>query len=62
MEYTACPLLRGWISRKASTFSLSKSLNEGMSPINNSVAMNNNSNQRAIPLIILQKTQAAILD
>lgn len=30
---TACPRLRGWISRKAKTLSLSKSLKEGISPI-----------------------------
>ena len=29
---TAWPLLRGWMSRKAKTRSLSKSLKEGMSP------------------------------
>lgn len=33
MELTAWPRLKGWISRKAKTFSLSKSLKEGMSPI-----------------------------
>ena len=32
-ELTAWPRLRGWISRNAKTFSLSKSLKEGMSPI-----------------------------
>lgn len=32
VELTAWPRLSGWISRKAKTFSLSKSLKEGMSP------------------------------
>lgn len=30
---TACPRLSGWISRKAKTLSLSKSLKEGISPV-----------------------------
>lgn len=30
--HTACPRLKGWISRKASKRSFSKSLNEGISP------------------------------
>lgn len=33
MELTAWPRLKGWMSRKAKTFSLSKSLKDGMSPI-----------------------------
>lgn len=32
-ERTAWPLLRGWMSMKASVFSLSKSLKEGISPV-----------------------------
>lgn len=38
--FTAWPLLRGWMSRNAKTFSLSNSLREGMSPgwcVNSSV-------------------------
>lgn len=30
---TAWPRLRGWMSRKAKTLSLSKSLKDGMSPV-----------------------------
>lgn len=73
-ESTAWPLLRGWISRKAKTRSDSKSLKEGISPVDeargatvshkrdSAIALDDNGASFCdfIPLMILQKMQDAI--
>lgn len=58
---TAWPLLRGWMSRKASTRSDSNSLKAGMSPAKGTCKLLEASLERSrgdTPLTILQKMQA----
>jgi len=58
---TACPRLRGLISRKASVLSLSYSLKQGISPSRGSDHRRSTKWEDDMPLIILQNMQDAIL-